>query len=182
MLPYSFIPSLVFTVCFVICSGKTENASTDQRGVVAIWGIAFSFTLWLFLFIGTGLSQRVPEWASFIAPLVLWGCAVGMPGLVTAALLGWVFGRPAALGTAVATGAAIFIFLVLRPDVASFLSPLIWNLGVLLSMAISLDRAPRPGCCAACSYDLCGLDVERCPECGTPVGPPPLNLPALDRV
>jgi len=30
-------------------------------------------------------------------------------------------------------------------------------------------RRPRPGCCAACGYDLTGNVSGRCPECGTAV-------------
>jgi len=36
-------------------------------------------------------------------------------------------------------------------------------------LAVHFVRAPKPGCCWTCDYDLTGNVSGRCPECGTPI-------------
>jgi hypothetical protein len=37
---------------------------------------------------------------------------------------------------------------------------------VVVGSFVKSARAPVPGCCAKCDYDLRGITSERCPECG----------------
>lgn len=73
---------------------------------------------------------------------------------------------PVALGTAI--------------EGALFFPALFWGpVSLLLSAAVFLHNRYRPdygpGRCKRCGYDLRGLPVPRCPECGTPFEPPQPN-------
>ncbi len=50
-------------------------------------------------------------------------------------------------------------------SLALLCAALVAGLSILLSKPTT---EPDGSSCSLCGYDLCGLDVERCPECGTP--------------
>lgn len=167
MFLYATILSLAFTFVFVACYMRHADRSFARGLIVSIWGISYAIGFYAFTAFGMELSR------GFQMPSKTWGFLlgfvgmIGVPGSITAVLLAVAFGRRAAAVTLAATAIAIAAFLLLDVLLAFILAPLIWLSAVSLGMATSIrTAAPFDHLCHACQYDLTGLRVERCPECG----------------
>jgi len=176
------------------CSAMHRAGRTDPRDLlpIALLGLTFpgwftiihvgSLTVLLNSTVKVDFAARADE---FFSPFPM-AVSTGIAGMLVAGVFHYVLRNTRLTGLLMGT-ALVSSLVCIAGEPGFFFASLLWN-GMAMFAVGDWSRRERarlvsPHTCPGCGYDIAGLDVNQCPECGHRIypGPKTVRPPAPDR-